>query len=176
MRTDRGRRLGTLLAAAVVVAAGLLAPPAQAADIPAYGSITISDDGTGFVPVWTYDPALWDCSTEVVGPFQAPSAVTVTCRAPGLAEQSAFGCPLMILTTHTSGLAARAGGRAECTTSIDTGVISGVNTAVRSGNLGHAEAITCTAYTNSVALIPPYSVTCNEPGLPTLDAAPAVVP
>lgn len=166
---------GVVLRSAVATAmtAGLLvATPAEAADIPAYGTITITNDGLGAVPAWTYDPQLWDCRTEVSGPFNAPSAVTVTCYA-RVAEGLSFNCPLMILTAHTKGLAARAGGRARCTSSLDTGVISGVNTAQRTGSLGHAGSIACTAYTNAVALIPPYTVSCSEPGLPTFVASPA---
>jgi hypothetical protein len=138
--------------------------PAEAVDVPAYGIITITNHGTGFVPTWTYDPAFWLCTTEVQGQFNAPTAVVVTCRA---SEGFSFSCPHMIVTTHTEGLAARAGGRATCTSTLDTGIISGVNTAEREGDLGHVFSVVCTAYSD-IPLIPPYTVTCNEPGLPTL--------
>lgn len=142
--------------------------PAHATDVPAYGSITITNQGTGVAAEWTYDPQLWDCGTDIVGPFNAPTSVIVTCVAKTQESPVDFTCPLMVLTVHTQGLAARAGGRAKCTGTLDTGVISGINSAQRNGNLGRAAAVTCTAYTNSVALIPPYTVTCAEPGLPTL--------
>ncbi|HWL34856.1 MAG TPA: hypothetical protein VNQ77_01560 [Frankiaceae bacterium] len=151
-----------VVATASVVAIGT---PAQAVDVPAYGVITITDDGTGFVPAWTYDPALWSCSTEVEGQFNAPTAVIVTCRA---SEGMSFICPRMVLTTHTAGFVARAGGRATCTyDSLDTGIISGFNAAQRTGDLGRALWVKCAAYSD-IPLIPPYTVTCNEPGLPTL--------
>ena len=142
------------------------AAPADAATIPAYGTIRIADDGLGVQPTWTYDSLTWDCGTEIEGQFQAPTAVVVTCQWAAGDGETPFHCPLMLLTTRTSGLAARAGGAAECTSSITTGVISGVNVAQRSGNLGLAYQVTCTAYVNSLVLVPPYEVTCSEPGLP----------
>jgi hypothetical protein len=151
------------VATATVVAIGA---PAQAVDVPAYGVITITNQGTGFVPpTWTYDPAFWACNTTVEGQFNLPTAITVKCRA---SEGMSFNCPRMILTVHTEGLASRAGGRAGCTYNyLDTGIISGVNTAQLTGDLGHALWVECTAYSDT-PLIPPYTVTCNEPGLPTL--------
>lgn len=142
------------------------ATPAEAASVPAYGTIRIANDGAGLTPTWTYDPVTWRCQTEVDGLYHAPSAVTVTCRYVMEDGGSPFFCPLMVLTDRTSGATARAGGRATCTTSIDTGVISGVDTATRQGHLGHAYTITCTAYVGSLTLVPPYEVTCSEPGLP----------
>jgi hypothetical protein len=144
----------------------VIGTPAHAVDVPAYGVITITDPGmgTGFTTTWTYDPAFWSCNTVVDGQFNLPTAVTVNCRA---SEGMSFNCPRMILTTHTEGLASRAGGRAACTFSLDTGIISGANTAQRTGDLGHAAWVSCTAYSDT-PLIPPYTVTCNEPGLPTL--------
>jgi hypothetical protein len=142
------------------------AAPAEAATVPAYGAIRIANDGLGAVPTWTYDPALWDCSTRFDGQFTAPSAVTVTCSPHDGDGEPLFHCPLMVLTVRTSGPAARAGGAASCTTGIDTGVISGVNAAAAYGNLGVADQITCTAYVDALVLAPPYEVTCSEPGLP----------
>src|SRR3954462_3092744 len=80
------------VAMAMTVADGT---PAQAVDVPAYGIITISNQGLGFGPTWTYDPAFWLCTTEVQGQFNAPTAVVVTCRA---YEGFSFNCPHMILT------------------------------------------------------------------------------
>ena len=140
--------------------------PARAAAIPAYGVITITNDGFGAVPTTTYDPATWTCSTEFFGQFNAPTAITVTCDP--IDQSATFVCPLMVVTTHTKGAAARAGGRASCTRSLDTGIVSGINTAQRRGDLGPVVVVTCTAYGDTVPLIPPYTVTCSEPGLPTL--------
>ena len=95
--------------------------------------------------------------------FNAPTAVTATCTAN---QDASFSCPLMILTTHTA-LSGRAGGYAQCTNSLDTGIISGTNTAQRTGNLGRAFSIICEAYSDSIPLVPEYNVTCSEPGLPT---------
>jgi hypothetical protein len=158
--------IATALAMATVgtVAVATSAQATDLAAIPAYGVITIANDGTGAVPVWTYDAALWSCSTEIQGQYTAPTAVIVTCRA---SEGTSFGCPLMILTTQTGGPAARAGGRVSCTyTTLDTGIIGGFNSAQRTGSLGRALWIECAAYSD-IPLIPPYAVTCNEPGPPT---------
>jgi hypothetical protein len=165
------QRLTTMAMTVSVALASLVvsAQPAQAVDIPAYGTITITNNGTGAVPTWTYDSALWTCTTEFEGQFTAPTAVTVRCVPNGDDSGQPFICPLMVLTTHTGGLAARAGGRVHCRDSgLDTGIISGVNSAQRSGNLGRADWIECAAYGGGVPLIPPYTVTCNEPGLPGL--------
>jgi hypothetical protein len=169
MRRTRGipRLLISIATTLAVTTAGVVAigTPAQAVDVPAYGIITITNQGTGFNATWTYDPALWLCGTTVEGQFNAPTAVIVRCRA---SEGMSFNCPRMILTVHTEGLAARAGGRATCTyNSLDTGIISGINTAQMTGDLGQALWVECTAYSD-IALLPPYTVTCNEPGLPTL--------
>lgn len=156
-------RRGTLtLCAALLVIAP--ATPATAADIPAYGVITIADHGLGAVPTWTYDPALWTCSTTIDGAYLAPSAITVTCDSN--LEVSPFGCPLMVLTVETYLPTSHAGGRASCTRTLDTGMVSGTNTARVTGNLGRANVIVCRAYGRGYPLLPPYSVTCAEPGLP----------
>ena len=151
----------------VIALTGLLAAPAEATDVPAYGSITISNPGTGFTVQSTYDPVLWGCSTTVYGQFTAPLEIDVSCAAP-FQEGDRMVCPLMILTVHTA-VAGRAGGRAYCSGGLDTGIISGSNTAQRTGNLGVARSVTCIAYGGGVPLVPPYTVTCNEPGLPPLD-------
>ena len=139
--------------------------PAHAVDVPAYGLITISNSGTGFVVAATYDDSVsWSCETTVQGQFTAPTAIIETCFA---YQGTSFTCPLMVLTVHTGAPVSRAGGRASCTSQLDTGIISGANSAQRTGDLGRALKIVCTAYGGSVPLVPPYTVTCDEPGLPT---------
>jgi hypothetical protein len=166
LRTMTGIATTSLMLSATLVG---VAAPARAADIPAYGVITIADSGTGFLPTWTYDPATWTCRTTVEGQFPAPTAVTVACDS---TQDLSFACPLMVLTTHTGSPAARAGGQATCqawsgtSRSLDTGMVSGENTALRSGDLGGAASVECRAYGGGVPMIPPYAVTCNEPGLP----------
>lgn len=169
MTGKRVRAFGLLVTAVALTTTGA-GPAGAAAVVPAYGAITIADDGTGFTVATTYDPVLWDCRTEVEGQFNAPTAVKVTCT-PNDQEGQEFNCPLMVLTTTTGGLGARAGGRAACTGSLDTGIISGANTAQRTGNLGNAYRVLCRAYGPGGLegiLIPPYAVKCAEPGLPTL--------
>ncbi len=167
-----GRRLARafgLLGVMVAMTLTSAAPATAAADIPAYGTITIADDGLGFTVASTYDAAVWTCTTEVEGQFTAPTAVTVECD-PNEQIQT-FNCPLMVLSVTTGGLGAQAGGRATCTSSLDTGIISGANNARRTGNLGHAYSVRCRAYGPGGLegiLVPPYTVKCAEPGLPTL--------
>ena len=159
MRGASGR---LIMAASLTSALLVSAAPAHAVDVPAYGTITITNDGLGAVPTWTYDPALWSCRTEFTGVYVAPTVVTVTCVA---YQSSAFVCPLMVLTTSTRG--GRAGGSASCTTSIDTGMVRGFDSRTVSGNLGRAYRVRCQAYGDEAGgLIPPYTVTCAEPGLP----------
>ena len=161
MRQVRFRRalLGAFLPAV------LLGPaPAGATTVPAYGTITIRNAGLRPEIVSTYDRTFWDCDTTFDGLFDAPVAVTVTCTP--LQTGISFGCPFMVVTVVTGTSASQAGGKATCTSSIDTGVISGVNTARVFGDLGAAPSVTCTAYVNDLTLIPPYDVTCFDPGLP----------
>lgn len=152
------------MVAALVAATVSTAVPAQAVDVPAYGVITITSDGVGVVPTWTYDPALWACRTDVVGNFFAPTEVTVTCDAD---QGQSFICPVMILTTQTRG--GRAGGSASCTGSLDTGIVSGIDQRTARGNLGRAYSVRCRAYGGGLPMTPPYTITCSEPGLPELD-------
>jgi hypothetical protein len=135
-------------------------PGASAQDIPAYGSITISDEGFGPRATWTYDGLLF-CDFSSNGPGGVASIATVFCYA----EQSgvSLNCPQMIVTRTTLTVV---GARAGCGGTLDMGVgTSGAAAA----NLGHVDVgITCEAYVNYGVLVAPYSVTCNEPGLPTL--------
>ncbi len=154
-----GRRVAAAAAVIAVTCVGM--PGASAAqDIPAYGSITITDAGLGPRATWTYD-GLLSCSSATQGPGGVPQIVTVSCYA----GQSAvsLNCPLMIVSRTTLTVV---GARATCGTTLDMGV--GTSGAA-SGNLGHVSfAIVCEAYVDFGVLVPPYSVTCNEPGLPTL--------
>ena len=156
-------RRGTMVTAAGLLTALFPGAGAHAIDVPAYGVITISNDGLGVTAQWTYDPAFWFCYTQITGPFHAPTLVTVTCLP---AQGGSFVCPLMVLTTQTSGLAARAGGRARCTTTVETPIISGINSAQRTGNLGRVVSLECSAYGGEYPLVPPYTVSCTQPGLP----------
>lgn len=155
----RGGVLGAVLPIVLVSPAA-----ARAVTVPAYGTITIRNPGLGPQVTSTYDKAFWDCKTEIDGLFDAPEAVHVRCTP--LQTGISFGCPFMVVTVVTGTSASQAGGKATCTSSIDTGVISGVNTARVFGDLGAAPSVTCTAYVNDLTLIPPYDVTCFDPGLP----------
>ena len=161
-RTRLGRRVA---AATTVIAAMFMGMPAANAepDVPAYGSITISDQGFGPRATWTYDGVL-DCRSAIQGPGGLAQIVTVTCYA--IQSPLSFNCPLMIVTRVTATVV---GARARCGRTLDMGVGT---TGAASANLGHVDvAITCEAYMDFGVLVPPYSVTCNEPGLPTIDSS-----
>jgi hypothetical protein len=157
-RITFGRRISA--AAAVVTMAIVGMPGAHAAtDVPADGSITISDHGFGPRTTWTYD-GLLDCRSDSDGPEGIPQIVTVYCYA----EQSpvSLSCPLMIVTRTTATVV---GARATCGSTLDMGVGT---SGVASGDLGHVSVmITCAAYVDFGVLVAPYSVTCTEPGLPS---------
>lgn len=156
-RIRLGRRTA---AAAAVVAMTVVGMPGASAepDVPAYGSITIVDEGFGPRATWTYD-GLLSCDFSTNGPAGVASIARVFCYA----GQSAVSldCPLMIVTRTTLTVV---GARARCGTTLDMGVGT---PGTASGNLGHVDvAITCEAYVDYGVLVAPYSVTCNEPGLP----------
>lgn len=157
-RIRLGRRIATTAAVFAVSFVGMPGGTARA-DVPAYGSITISDAGLGPRWTWTYD-GLLSCDSQVQGPGGVPQVITVTCYA-GQSSVS-LNCPLMIVSRTTLTVV---GARATCGSTLDMGV--GTSGAA-SANLGHVSvAIVCAAYVNYGVLVPPYSVTCNEPGLPT---------
>lgn len=85
-------RLGRRVAAAVAVLAVTLVgmPGASAQDVPAYGTITIIDDGFGPRATWTYD-GLLSCEFSTNGPAGVASIARVFCYA----EQSpvSLNCP-----------------------------------------------------------------------------------
>lgn len=166
MTTPRAATAAFLLALLQPVA------PAEAAVLPAYGTITIRDDGLGVGAklVWTYDDALWSCGTESDGPWYAPLSHLVRCTARLAEGGPTFACPLMVLTAR-AGLGGRAGGRASCTRTLDTSVVTDESHEVRYGNLGAAPSVECAAYGGGLPLRPPYAVTCAEPGAPTPRAA-----
>jgi hypothetical protein len=169
---DEGDAMRTMLAGLAVVAVTLVGMPAATAqDIPAYGHITITDAGLGPRATWTYDGVL-NCSFTTNGPAGVASRATVTCRVPGGegGGLATLNCPLMILSRTTLSVV---GARASCGNTLDMGVGT---TATASANLGHVySAITCEAYMDFGVLVAPYTVTCNEPGLPTLDTSLASV-
>jgi hypothetical protein len=162
-RIGLGRRVAAAAAVIAVMFAGMPGASAET-DVPAYGSITIADAGLGPRATWTYD-GLLDCGSLEQGPGGVPQVVTVTCYA----GQSAvsLSCPLMIVTRTTLTVV---GARATCGSTLDMGV--GTSGAA-SANLGHVSfAIVCVAYVDFGVLVPPYSVTCNEPGLPIAASLP----
>lgn len=177
----RKARRAMLCAVVAATLIGPVSPAAQAADLPAYGVITVTDPGNGLGPRMhdTYDPVIWDCvnSSNWDG-FVATFAQMKCTPNPQLAT---FNCPRMVLTTSTAGIVAAAGGKVECNGTfagrLDTGVVRGVDTATRSGDLGHVTAIVCKAYADpaEIYLRPPYTITCNEPGLPTLAELPTIL-
>lgn len=144
---------------------GVPSATAQAAEIPAYGSITISDEGFGARAKWTYDGINIGCESTTNGPGGVPQIVTVRCR-PAEGGGLTFACPRMVVTRTTGTVV---GARASCDSTLDMGIgTSGTATA----DLGPLRFfLTCEAYMDSGVLVPPYSVTCAEPGLPTLDAS-----
>ena len=152
---------------AAAVAAVLLlpfAPPAAATTVPAYGTITIRDDGLGARVTWTYAPPLWDCAFHTKGTQETPYAITATCTSLRF-ETLDHACPVMVVTARTA-LKGRAAGRAECTRAVDTRMAHGDDLAVAGADLGPAPSVVCTAYGDNLPLVPPYEVTCGEPGLP----------
>lgn len=156
-----GRRVATVMASLALALVGLPASAhATVTTVPAYGSITISDPGTGPRASWTYDGS-FDCNFSTTGPGGAASTATVTCTISQNVEGVvAFNCPLMILSRSTL---TAVGARASCDSTLDMGIgTSGTAFA----NLGRLDfSIICEAYDVGV-LVPPYSVTCDEPGLP----------
>lgn len=159
-----GRRVAAVAAVITVAFVGMPGASAEP-DVPAYGSITITDAGLGPRVTWTYD-GLLDCDWAAQGPGGVPQIVTVTCYA----GQSAvsLNCPLMIVSRTTLSVV---GARATCGSTLDMGV--GTSGAA-SANLGHVSfGIVCEAYMDFGVLVPPYSVTCNEPGLPAGVSLPA---
>ncbi|HEU0131029.1 MAG TPA: hypothetical protein VFQ85_08570 [Mycobacteriales bacterium] len=156
------------LGAAVALVATAGAAPAQAQDVPAWGSITITDNGIrGIVATNTYEDAdrlVWDCETTThSGVGGAVDRVTVTCLPNP--QAATFACPEMVLSVATRG--GTAGGQASCNAArtLDSGVMSGFAVSQPlAADLGRVTAITCVAYVNYGALVPPYSVTCAEPG------------
>lgn len=157
-----GRPIAMVMTSLAVTLVGLPASAsATVTTVPAYGIITISDPGTGPRATWTYDGA-FDCSFSTSGPGGAPSSATVTCTPSQTVEGTvAFNCPGMILSRTTATVV---GARASCESTLDLGIGT---SAAAEANLGPVDfAIVCEAYNVSV-LVPPYSVECNEPALPT---------
>lgn len=118
------------------------APPAAATTLPAYGTIVIRDDGLGYRVTFTYAAPLWHCSFTTDNSQEVPYAITATCTSLRF-ETLDHACPLMVVTARTA-LKGRAAGRAECTRAVDTRMVHG----------------------DDLAVVPPYEVTCGEPGLP----------
>jgi hypothetical protein len=165
-----GRRVAAVLAAVVLPFAGITPAVSAAAAagagattvVPAYGVITITDDGLGPRATWTYDGVL-DCTFTTQGPGGVPAQATVVCSRGQEISVAELNCPLMIVSRTTATVV---GARASCDRTLDMGV--GTSGAA-SANLGNVTySIVCEAYVDAGVLVPPYTVTCNEPGLPTL--------
>jgi hypothetical protein len=138
-------------------------PPASGeTKVPAYGVITISDEGFGPHVTWSYESGVdLDCTSSWTGPNGVPQVVTVRC-AVAQTTGPIFDCPLMIVSRTTDSVV---GARASCDDTLEMGVGT---TGTSSANLGPiTDALTCAAYVDAGVLVPPYSVTCDEPGLPT---------
>jgi hypothetical protein len=140
------------------------APPAAATTLPAYGTIVIRDDGLGYRVTWTYAEPLWRCRYANDGTQETPYGITVTCTALRF-ETLDHACPLMVVTARTA-LKGRAAGHARCTRAVDTRMAHGDDLAMASADLGPAPSVVCRAYGDNLPLVPPYEVTCGEPGLP----------
>ncbi|HVF04410.1 MAG TPA: hypothetical protein VNA20_06195 [Frankiaceae bacterium] len=164
MNPSRIRIRRRVAAAAAVVAVTCVGMPgASAQDVPAYGTITIIDQGFGPRATWTYDGVL-SCYFSTNGPAGVASIARVFCNA--MQSPVSLNCPLMIVTRTTLTVV---GARARCGSTLDMGV--GTSGAA-SANLGHVDVgITCEAYVVYGVLVAPYSVTCNEPGPPTFDTS-----
>jgi hypothetical protein len=161
-RASLGRRVCAAAAVIAVTSVGLPGASAET-DVPAYGSITISDAGLGPRASWTYDGVL-DCGTQEQGPGGVPQVIRVTCYA--TQSPVSMNCPLMIVSRVTLTVV---GARATCGSTLDMGVGT---TGAASANLGHVSvAVVCEAYMDVGVLVPPYSVTCDEPGLPAAGPA-----
>ena len=159
-----GRLIAAVATALTVTFVGMPATSAAETSVPAYGMITISDPGTGVRATWTYD-GLFDCTFSTNGPAGAASTATVTCTPSQNAGETQFSCPLMIVQRTTPTVV---GARASCESTLDMGV--GTSGAA-SANLGPVDfAIVCEAY-NFGVLVPPYSVSCDEPGLPSVTSS-----
>lgn len=159
------RTVRAVLAVLALSLAGVPTATAHAAEIPAYGSITISDEGFGLRTTWTYDGVNIGCSSRSSGPGGVPQIVTVECR-PAEGGGLTFACPRMVVTRTTTTVV---GARASCDTTLDMGVGT---SGTASANLGVLRVLLiCEAYMDTGVLVAPYTVTCAEPGLPTLDAS-----
>ncbi len=157
MTSTIARAIVAIVAAGTASTAYALVPVGGATVIPAYGSITIRDTGTGATISTTFTSPNWDCSSNV-GSFP----ITVTCE--DISETLDFNCPQMVVNASATG-AVKGTGR--CTSSTSTGDVVASSGTAR-GNLGAAPLVRCTAsgVEQQAIPIPPYTVSCLEPGLP----------
>lgn len=127
--------------------------------LAAYGSILISDTGTGPQAAWSYG-GVFSCQFSTSGPPGAVTDAKVTCTLQS--SPPSWYCPAMVVFRTTASVV---GARASCDQTLDLGV-GGTGWAIAA--LGDVvSTITCEAYVTSGALTPPYSVWCDEPGWPT---------
>lgn len=151
-------RRTTVAAVALCAALPGAATASQTTRVPAYGGITITDNGFGPRATWTYDGVL-SCDWKVSGLGGIAQRVTVEC----LAVQSALDlyCPRMVVTRMTATVV---GAKASCASTLDMGVGTSGTASAHLGDVRYA--ITCVAYMDVGVLVPPYVVTCADPGLP----------
>jgi hypothetical protein len=159
-------RLAAVLAAVIVTVGVAPAPAGAQTELSAEGTITISDAGFGPHTTWTYtDGVDLTCRSSWTGPNGVPQDIKVTCT-PGQTLGQVFNCPLMAVSRATASFV---GARASCTDTLEMGVGT---TGFASADLGPlGAALTCEAYVQVGVLLPPYSVTCAEPGLPTVGSS-----
>lgn len=131
--------------------------------VPAYGTITITDQGAGPEVTSLFDPVSWACDSTITG--SPPVEVVGECTPTN--PDVNWTCPQMVVAAWTPVPTAAAGGRVTCdgSSDLDTGVVSfGADYDI--GNLGAVTTITCTAYAGPSGLLPPYTVQCGDPDRP----------
>lgn len=144
-------------------------PPIEAlSDVPANGSITITDAGTGAVFTKSYTPAQWSCvqvaGSNYVGMECTPTTTGINWVCAWVTVEATAGTPV------PPGAPGAAGGRATCNTSgmLDTGVSTGGTTMAAAGALGPVVTFRCIAYGVAAQPTAPYTVTCAEPAAPSV--------
>lgn len=130
------------------------------------GTITITDSGTGLPATVTYsgvfEPALgmWDCVADTSGVVEA------TCT-PNANLPFTWGCHTMVVDVEATGGLARGTGTCADGKGAWTADCSTTCHAEQRLEIPTVE-IRCVADTSGGAAIPPYTVTCVDPVLPSL--------
>lgn len=152
--------------ALAVLGCGTPSASATTQYVPAYGFITISDQGFGPRATWSYEGVL-DCRFLADGPGGVPNVAAVVCDTTQNALGVVFSCPRMVVTRTTAGVV---GSRALCD---DDALDMGVGTSgLAFADLGLAQrSLRCEAYMDVGVLVPPYTVTCAEPSVPGVEVS-----